>query len=92
MWSFFWFTVVGGFLKWIHAVFIKKEVSTIDTIALVYSVVFFIVLLIFQPKDNPIEILVRDPIEIHQNSELKKNQEKDKEWRESLGTGILDSD
>jgi hypothetical protein len=90
MWNFFWYTVILGFLKWIHAVFIKKDVTTLDTIALVYAIVLFIIMCFCKPDESkPIET---PPIKrIIKNSELKKLQEKDRKWRESLGTGILDS-
>jgi len=88
MWDFFWYTVVIGFLKWLHAVFIKEEVSTLDTIALVYSIILFIILCFIQPEidEKPIPI---NPL--YKNIELKKLKGKDRKWRESLGTGILDS-
>lgn len=94
MWDFFWCTVILGFLKWGHGAFIKKEVDKLEIFALIYSVILFVILLVFQPKKTttaPIKQIQRNPIEIHQNSELKKLQEKDRKWRESLGKGILDS-
>lgn len=91
MWTFFWLTVVGGFLKWSYATFVKDDVNYLDHVSLVYSIVLFIVLLINQPENNQDEIPIGDSIEINNNSELRKIKEKDKEWRESFGTGILDS-
>ena len=65
MWSFFWGTVIVGFLNWIYAVIVKDEVSTLDTIALVYSIILFIILCFCKPAEpKPIEILpIRDPME-----------------------------
>ena len=89
--DFFWFTLILGLLKWIHSTFIKKEADVLGTISLVYTIVVFIILLIVRPdKEENVALPQIDRRETPTPYDQFNESEGAKEFRESLGTGILD--
>ena len=45
MTAFFWLTIVGGFLKFLHSVR-EQDVQVLDVVALVYASILFVVMLV----------------------------------------------